>query len=93
MKKIRVRVFVSGRIGAGWRSVDREFTLRAGATLGALLDEAERAGIYLREVIAESPHLRHTMMLNDERCPLDENEGRALADGDELRLFAPMAGG
>jgi molybdopterin converting factor small subunit len=92
-KKIKVRVFVSGRIGAGWRSHDQTFKLPAGATLSALLDAAEKDGIELRRAIDESPHLRHTLMLNGERCPLDENQGRVLADGDELYLLGPIAGG
>ncbi len=91
--RIRVHVVVSGRIGAGWRSEDRTFTLPEGATLADLLDEAARNAIDLREAIAQSPHLRHTLMLNGERCPLDDNQGRVLADGDELYLLSPIAGG
>jgi molybdopterin converting factor small subunit len=91
--RIRVKVFVSGRIGEGWQSIDREFALPEGSTLGALLDETERHGIALREAIAKSPHLRHTLMLNGERCPIDQNEDRVLADGDQLYLLSPLAGG
>jgi molybdopterin converting factor small subunit len=91
--RIRVQVFLSGRIGLGWQSIDRTFTLSEGTTLGQLLDEAERQGIRLRQAIAESPHLRHTLMLNGERCPLDENQERVLQDGDQLYLLAPIAGG
>jgi molybdopterin converting factor small subunit len=32
-------------------------------------------------------------MLNGERCPLDEGLERPLADGDQLYLLAPIAGG
>ena len=32
-------------------------------------------------------------MLNGERCPVAENLGRHLADGDEIFLLAPLAGG
>lgn len=92
-RKIKVRVFVSGRIGAGWRSHDQTFKLPEGATLSRLLDAAEKDGIDLRAAIAESPHLRHTLMLNGDRCPLDENQERVLADGDELYLLGPIAGG
>jgi hypothetical protein len=92
-KKIKVRVLVSGRIGPGWRSCDQTFSLPVGATLSALLDAAERGGIDLRRAIDESPHLRHTLMLNGERCPLDDNQARVLADGDELYLLGPIAGG
>jgi molybdopterin converting factor small subunit len=91
--KIRVHVVVTGRIGLGWRSHDQTFALPVGSTLRQLLDAAERDGIDLRAAIAESPHLRHTLMLNGERCPLDENEERVLADGDQLYLLAPIAGG
>jgi molybdopterin converting factor small subunit len=93
MSRIRVRVLVRGRIGAGWEDVDRTLSLPAGSTLGQLLEEAERRGIDLRGALERSPHLRHTLMLNGERCPLDEGLARPLADGDELYLLAPIAGG
>ena len=32
-------------------------------------------------------------MLNGERCPVDENRGHILADGDQIYLLAPLAGG
>ncbi len=92
-KKIKVRVLVSGRIGPGWRSHDQTFALPVGATLRGLLDAAAKDGIDLRAAIADSPHLRHTLMLNGERCPLDDNQERVLADGDELYLLGPIAGG
>jgi molybdopterin converting factor small subunit len=91
--KIRVRVFVKGRIGAGWQDVDRTLALPAGTTLTGLLDAAEREGIDLRGAVEQSPHLRHTLMVNGERCPLDVNGDRTLADGDEVYLLAPIAGG
>jgi molybdopterin converting factor small subunit len=91
--EIRVHVVIKGRIGEGWQDVDRHVTLPAGGTLRALLDEAERRGISLRDAIANSPHLRHTLMLNGERCPVDENLDRALSDGDQVYLLAPLAGG
>ena len=92
-KKIRVKILVTGRIGGGWQDVDRTLGLAEGATLADLLDEAERQGIHLRDAIASSPHLRHTLMLNGERCPLDDNQARELSDGDELYLLGPIAGG
>ena len=49
-------------------------------------------GAYLYGLLA-SPHLTDTMMLNGERCPFTENQDRAMADGDELYLLAPLAGG
>ena len=91
--KIRVHVLVKGRIGEGWQDVDRTFALPVGATLSTLLDAAERDGIELRAAIAKSPHLAHTLMLNGDRTPLDDNLGRALADGDQVYLLAPLAGG
>lgn len=91
--RIRVRVVLKGRVGEGWESVDETFALPEGATLGQLLDEAERQGVGLRDAIAQSRHLRHTLMLNGERCPLAENEGRRLADGDQVYLLSPLAGG
>ena len=90
---IRVHVLLKGRIGAGWYDVDEQLALPAGATLGDLLTAAEARGIALRRALADSPHLRHTLMLNGERCPVDENLGRRLADGDEVYLLAPLAGG
>lgn len=90
---IRVHVMLKGRAGLGWHDVDEILALPAGATLGDLLDAADREGIGLRAAIEESPHLRHTLMLNGERCPVDENLARPLANGDEVYLLAPLAGG
>ena len=47
----------------------------------------------MRAAIENSPHLRHTLMLNGERCPVDANLGRPLANGDQVYLLAPLAGG
>lgn len=91
--KIRVRVLIRGRIGAGWHDVDRTFRLAAGATLAELLPLADRAGVPLSEAIRASPHLRDTLMINGERCPLEANRERPLQDGDEIYLLAPVAGG
>jgi len=71
-----------------------------------LLDEAKRIivaecpqwtdltpgdpGIVLLELFA---HLTETMMFNGERCPFGENTERVLAEGDEIYLLAPLAGG
>lgn len=90
---LRVHLLVKGRIGPSWIDLDRTFSLPAGATLARLLDEAARQGFALRQAIARSPHLAHTLMVNGERCPLAGNEGRALADGDEVYLLGPIAGG
>ena len=91
--EIRVHVILKGRIGDGWYDVDEQIPLPGGATLATLLDEAERRGIRLRAAIADSPHLRHTLMLNGTRCPVEDNLARPLVDGDELYLLAPLAGG
>ena len=90
---IRVHVLLKGRTASGWHEVDERIVLPAGATFAVLLDVAERHGIGLRALIASSPHLGHTLMLNGERCPLDANLDRVLADGDEVFLLAPLAGG
>ena len=91
--KIRVRVLIRGRIGAGWHDIDRTFRLAPGATLGGLVQAADRAGVPLSEAIKGSPHLRDTLMINGERCPLEGNRDRPLDDGDEIYLLAPVAGG
>jgi molybdopterin converting factor small subunit len=90
---IRIHLVMKGRIGEGWYDVDEQIGLPEGATLATLLDVARDRGIALRAAIEQSPHLRHTLMWNGDRCPVDENLGRALADGDEIYLLAPLAGG
>ncbi len=90
---MRIHVLVRGRIGPAWEDVDRTFAVPSGSTLAALLDRAAQEGVPLRDLIERSPHLRHTLMLNGERCPLAENLDRGLADGDELYLLGPIAGG
>jgi len=90
---IRVRVLLKGRTGSGWYDCDEQVKLPAGATLATLIEVAEKRGIKLREALETSPHLRHTLMLNGERCPVDANGDRPMADGDEVYLLAPLAGG
>jgi molybdopterin converting factor small subunit len=90
---VRVHVLIRGRIGSGWYDVDRVLELPSGTTLGQLIDSAEARGVPLAEAIAQSPHLAHTLMLNGSRCPVAEHRERALQDGDELYLLAPIAGG
>src|SRR3954470_18796806 len=90
---IRVHVLIKGRIGDGWQDVDRTLELPLGATLGDLIEHARARGIALRDAIDKSPHLRHTLMLNGERCPVDDNSTRVLSDGDQVYLLAPLAGG
>ena len=90
---IRVHVLIKGRIGDGWHDVDRTLTVPAGTTLGELIEIAQRDGVPLRSAIENSPHLRHTLMWNGDRCPVDDHASRALADGDTIYLLAPVAGG
>jgi hypothetical protein len=90
---LRVRVVLKGRIGAGWYDTDQRLALPPGATLATLIEQADRRGLALSRAIADSPHLRHTLMWNGQRAPLDDNIGRALADGDEVYLLGPLAGG
>jgi hypothetical protein len=92
-RKIRVHVLVKGRIGEGWYDVDRMFALPEGATLGGLLEAADRDGLGMSAAIASSPHLSHTLMHNGERCPVGDNLDRPLADGDQVYLLAPLVGG
>jgi molybdopterin converting factor small subunit len=90
---IRVRVLLRGRIGEGWYATDRRIALPAGATLATLIEAADRQGLGLSNAIEQSPHLRHTLMWNGQRAPVDENLARPLQDGDEVYLLGPLAGG
>jgi molybdopterin converting factor small subunit len=90
---IRVHVIIRGRIGEDWKDVDEKMRVPIGTTLGRLVEVADEASIPLREALASSPHLHDTMMLNGERCPFGEHKDRVLADGDEIYLLAPLAGG
>jgi molybdopterin converting factor small subunit len=92
-ESLRIHIIIRGRIGDEWRDVDTYLRVPQGTTLAELVTAAEREKIPLKESLASSPHLSDTMMLNGERCPLEENRERALADGDELYLLAPLAGG
>jgi len=90
---IRVHILIKGRIGDDWKDIDEHLRLPRGTTLGKLVEVAAGAGIPLREALDNSPHLIDTMMINGERCPFSDNTGRELADGDEIYLLAPLAGG
>ncbi len=92
-ESLRVHIIIRGRIGDEWRDVDTHLRVPQGTTLAQLVEVADGANIPLREALARSPHLSETMMLNGERCPLTENGDRPVADGDELYLLAPLAGG
>jgi molybdopterin converting factor small subunit len=90
---IRVHIVIHGRIGDDWKDIDEHLRLPVGTTLGKLVDATDAAGIPLRDALVHSPHLVDTLMLNGERCPLAENASRVLADGDQIYLLAPLAGG
>jgi molybdopterin converting factor small subunit len=90
---IRIHILIKGRIGDEWKDIDQYVRVPTGTTLDKLLDITDAARLPLREALAHSPHLTDTMMLNGERCPLDANADRVLADGDEIYLLAPLAGG
>ncbi len=90
---IKIHILIRGRIGDDWKDVDEYLRLPAGTTLAKLVDVAEAARVPLREALDASPHLRDTMMLNGERCEFSANQDRVLADGDEIYLLAPLAGG
>jgi molybdopterin converting factor small subunit len=90
---VRIHIVIKGRIGDAWRDVDEHLRIPVGTTLGKLVEVADSAKIPLREALEKSPHLVETMMLNGERCPFVENAERALVDGDEVYLLAPIAGG
>jgi hypothetical protein len=91
--KIRVHVLVKGRIGAGWRDVDRTVKLPVGMTLQQLIEAGDRYGLPLQEALENSPHLRDTLMWNGDRCPVAEHGTRRLEEGDQIYLLAPLAGG
>lgn len=91
--KIAVHVLIRGRIGEGWYDVDTTLKVPQGTTLAELIEAAERQRVPIREALEHSPHLRYTLMLNGDRCPVDEQGDRVLNDGDELFLLAPLAGG
>jgi molybdopterin converting factor small subunit len=90
---LRVHVLIRGRIGESWQDLDEHVRVPAGTTLVKFIDVAGAAGVPLRQALESNPHLAHTLMLNGERCPLEEHGERELADGDELYLLAPLAGG
>ena len=90
---VKVHLLLKGRVGEGWVDVDRSLRLKEGSTLADLLRVAEDKGIPLAEALESSPHLAHTLMLNGERCPVEDNLDRVLADGDRVYLLSPLAGG
>ena len=90
---IRVHVLIRGRIGDGWYDIDETVRVPAGTTLDQLIADGDRLKVPLRAAVEDSPHLAHTLMWNGERCPVAEHGKRELADGDEVFLLAPLAGG
>jgi molybdopterin converting factor small subunit len=91
--RIKIHILIRGRIGDDWKDIDTHLKLPVGATLEGLVEAAERAGIPIREALANSPHLADTLMVNGERCPFAEHRGRVLVDDDQVYLLAPLAGG
>lgn len=91
--QLKIHIVIRGRIGDAWRDVDTYLRVPKGCTLGKLVEVADAAGVPLREALDNSPHLTDTMMMNGERCPFTENADRALVNGDEIYLLAPLAGG
>ncbi len=90
---LRVHVMLKGRMGDGWYDVDQWLPLPASATLATLIEEADRRGLRLSQAIEHSPHLRHTLIWNGQRAPVEENLARSVKDGDEVYLLGPLAGG
>jgi hypothetical protein len=90
---IRVHLMVRGRVGETWLDVDEQIKVAPGTTLTEFIALVGRRGIPLAEAIAKSPHLAHTLMWNGDRCPVDEAGARPLADGDQIYLLSPLAGG
>jgi molybdopterin converting factor small subunit len=91
--RIKVHVLIRGRIGEAWYDIDRAVNVPPGTTLAGFVDLGASRGLPLREALEHSPHLAHTLMWNGERCPLADHGDRPLADGDQLFLLAPIAGG
>jgi molybdopterin converting factor small subunit len=92
-QSLRIHVLIRGRIGDQWQDLDEHLRVPAGTTLAKLVEVAAAAGVPLRQALDSNPHLAHTLMVNGERCPIDEQGDRQLADGDEVYLLAPLAGG
>jgi len=90
---VKVHIVIRGRIGDDWKEIDEYLRVPGGTTLARLVEVAGANGVPLAESLANSPHLKDTMMLNGERCALAENAERVLVDGDEIYLLAPIAGG
>ncbi len=91
---IRVHVLLKGRTGTGWYDVDEQVPLPAGATLGTLLATAgaprHQAARGARDQPAPRPHAdAQRRALPGGREPAT----RPMADGDEVYLLAPLAGG
>lgn len=90
---IKVHLLIRGRVGDGWVDVDEQLKIPAGTTLAGLVAITEDRELPLRAALDHSPHLAHTLMLNGERTPIDDHGDRVLADGDQIYLLAPLAGG
>lgn len=91
--KLRVHLLIRGRIGDDWYEVDRKLKVPQGISLAEFIRYCDGKGIPLSKVLADSPHLAHTLMINGERTPVDEHQDRKMVDGDEIFLLSPIAGG
>jgi len=91
--RVKVHLLIKGHIGHGFFSVDKTLKLPVGMTLNDLIAWAPERGIPLDEALDKSPHLKHTLMWNGERCPVAEHGERVIQDGDSIYLLAPLVGG
>lgn len=90
---IHVHLVIRGRIGDAWCDVDEKLVLPKGTTLAGLIAHADRRGLGVTAALDASPHLRHSLMWNGERAEVATHSDREVADGDQLYLLAPLAGG
>jgi hypothetical protein len=90
---IRVHVLVRGRIGSGWYDIDRGFDLPAGTALAELVARGSRPGLLLEVALRDSPHVRDTLMVNGERCPLAGTRRRHPRRRRPALPPLPLAGG
>ena len=87
-----MHVPLKGRIGAGWYDVDRTLRLPPAPPWGRSSSPPSVTGSG-SPAIADSPHLATPSCSTASAAPVDEHPERPLADGDEIYLLAPLAGG
>jgi sulfur-carrier protein len=84
---------------AGFREIlgkERELDLKDGATVGELLENLSAGSPRFKEAAFEqSGALRDyvLLMVNRKRIDPQQELARVLAEGDELAVFPPLAGG